>query len=200
MVCNCIGYLRVTGELLLVAMIAGCNSPASVPEKSASSGKASGNSAADSAVAGQPASAAIPAVPPVPAEAVDTRHLAKVLDLGKLPPPDGAKVTEQLSTKLEVTVPLKVPEAVEFYMAKLKPLGWQQVGNPASSTITDSFAQVSIGKGGYQLTLTAMQGKPNEASVTISQLWQPGYTICCRAWIRPRINIVALLVRSISPP
>ena len=44
------------------------------------------------------------------------------------------------------------------------------MGDPASASVTGDFAQVSLGKGGYQLTLTAVSGGPTQANVTIAQL------------------------------
>lgn len=182
----------------LVVMIAGCGGPSGVAEKSSPPAKAIdlpasvgtttepvAVSAVQSIKTAKPAakpesrsSAVIPVVPSAlkptpsaaPAELADTRQLVRVLDLSKLPAPEGAKVTEQFATQLRVNVPLSVPAATEFYLAKLQVLGWQRVGDPASSSIAESFAQVSLGKDGYQLTLTAMQGKPKEAGVTIAHV------------------------------
>ena len=111
-----------------------------------------------------------PAPPAAPVELTDGWQLAKVLDLGKLAAPPGATVGQQSATQLHVQVPLPVPQAVDFYVAKLEALGWKQAGPKTSQTITDSFAQLGLGKDGYLLTLMAMSGKPKEAGVTIEQL------------------------------
>lgn len=188
-----VGWL--TGAFALLVMIAGCGSPSGVAEKSTPPAMASEMAApatkttesatlkaSQVAKAVEPAakptsgsSAAIPVAQPpakptapvAPAEPVDTRQLAKVLDLSKLPAPEGATIGQNSATLLQVGVLLSVPSATEFYLGKLQALGWRRVGDPASSTVTESFAQVSLGKDGYQLSLTVMSGKPKEASVTI---------------------------------
>ncbi len=142
--------------------------------KAADAAKAAGataESASGSAAeinAAQPT--AKPAPPAVPAEPTDTRQLVQVLDLSKLPSPEGATVGEQSPTQVRISVPLLVPAAVDFYLDKLGTLGWQPVGPKTSESVTESFAQVSLGKDGYLLTLTAMPGKPKETTVSIEHV------------------------------
>ena len=151
--------------LALALAIAGCGSTPDVAQNSSPQAKA----AVPAPVAKTTGPAKANAGPAAPAEPTDTRQLAKVLDLSKLPAPEGAKFAEQWATQLNVGVPLPVPAATEFYLGKLQALGWQR-GDPASSTITDSFAQVGLAKDGYQVMLTATQGAPMESSVTIAQV------------------------------
>ena len=163
--------IKSFGELRALALlmaIAGCGGPSE--EKATSSPPATGTVAATAG--GMPAAqqGTTPAVPIVPTEPTDTRQLAAVLDLSKLPMPEGAKITEKFATQLHVTVPLPAPSATEFYLDKLQALGWKRVGDPASASITDSFAQVSIGKDGYQLLLTVMSGQPKGSAVTIAHV------------------------------
>lgn len=112
--------------------------------------------------------AARPAPPAVSAELADARHLVRMLDLSKLPAPEGAKIGEQSPTCVHIGVPLPVPAAVNFYLGRLDTLGWKPAGPKTSETITDSFAQVSLGKDGFLLTLTAMPSQAKETSVTIT--------------------------------
>ena len=104
------------------------------------------------------------------AEPTDTLQLVQVLDLSKLPAPQGATVGEKSPTHLSVGVPLTVPAAVSFYLDKLAALGWQPAGPKTSASVTESFAQVSLGKDGYLLTLMAMPSKPKETAVTIEHV------------------------------
>ena len=170
--------------------IAGCGGTASDAGKSslpatkrtepATSGKAAdaakaatptAESASGSVAAINAAQPAVkPAPPAVPAEPTDTRELVQVLDLGKLPAPEGAKVGEQSPTLMRVGVPLSVPAAVDFYLGKLAALGWQSVGPKTSESVTESFAQVSLGKEGYLLTLMAMPGEPKQSTVSIEHV------------------------------
>ena len=152
-----VGSLGTFGYFLLFLVFAGCGGSSGVDERSSGSAKAA-DPAAKSALA------------TAPVELADTGQFAKVLDLSKLPAPEGAKITEQLAAQLRVAVPLSVPAATEFYLGKLQALGWQRVGDPASATITESFAQVGLGHEGYQLSLTVLPGKPKEANVSISHL------------------------------
>jgi hypothetical protein len=165
-------------------MTVGCGNPSGVAEKSGSAIKAADGPAAVAATTGRATASAAqgieaaaplgrtpsqPASPAAPAELADTRQLAKVLDLSKLPAPEGAKIAQPLATQLHVSVPLPVPAAAEFYLGTLEALGWQR-GDPASSSITESFAQAALGKDGYRVLVTATQGGPKEANVTIVQL------------------------------
>ncbi len=151
--------------LTFALAIAGCGNSPDVAQNSSPQAKAAVTAPVGKTTG--PAEANAP--PAAPAEPTDTRQLARVLDLSKLPAPEGAKFDEQCATQLKVAVPLPVPAATEFYLGKLQALGWQR-GDPASSTITDSFAQVGLGKDGYQVMLTATQGAPKESSVTIAQV------------------------------
>jgi len=154
--------------------------PATKTKEPATSGKAAdatktAASTADSASGSVAAlnagkTTAKPAPPTVPAEPTDTRQLVQVLDLSKLPAPEGAKIGEQSPTQVRICVPLLVPAAVEFYLGKLGTLGWQPAGPKTSESVTESFAQVSLGKDGYLLTLTAMPGEPKATTVSIQHV------------------------------
>ena len=177
---KCVQPLFLFTFLTFNLLIAGCGGAASDAEKSSPSGKLTGvgkataataeSTSGSVAAAGADPSAANPLPPAVPAEPTDTRQLVQVLDLSKLPAPEGAKVGEQSPTHVSVGVPLLVPAAVDYYRGKLGALGWQSAGPKTSETVTDSFAQLSLGKDGYLLTLTAMPGEPKETTVSIQHV------------------------------
>jgi hypothetical protein len=157
-----------------MVLIAGCGGMASDTDKSSPPATATAQSADSAsgpvAAPNAPQAAATPAPQAVPAEPTDTRQLVQVLDLSKLPAPQGATVGEQSPTHLRVGVPLSVPAAVDFYRGKLAALGWQSVGPKTSESVTESFAQVSLGKDGYLLTLMAMPGEPKKTTVSIEHV------------------------------
>ena len=111
-----------------------------------------------------------PPAPPKPVEPADARQLVGVLDLQKLPAPEGSAVGEMSPTKLQVSAPVSVFAAVSFYRGKLEQLGWKRTGPETAEEVTDSFAQVSFGKDGYLLMLTVLSGGVKESSVTIEHL------------------------------
>ena len=163
-----------------ICLIAGCGGTASDAARSSPAGKAAQIAAATAPTAesanGSVAAvdgaepAAKPAPPAKPAEPTDTRQLVEVLDLGKIPVPEGATIGEQSPTRLRVGVRMPLPAAVDFYLGKLGALGWQRVGPKTSETVTESFAQVSLGKNGYLLRLMAMPGEPKETTVSIEHV------------------------------
>jgi hypothetical protein len=194
-----IGQSVAFGSFLLAVVISGCGGPSSVAEKSAATASvpekippaAMTALSLASAQVTETAGRAKPAVqtandsptakpvvepatklpaPPNPVVLAEARQLAKVLDLRRLPSPDGSIVGATSATKLHVAVPVSVVDAVDFYLRKLEQLGWRRTGPQTAESITESFAQVSIGKDGYLLALTAMPGKPKESSVTIEHL------------------------------
>lgn len=190
------GHGVALASIALSVLIAGCGGPSGVTGKPAASTptpeKAS-PSVAPSAPAqptaeadrGKPAaqtvnqppaadfaaeSAPTPSAPPKRVELVDSRQLSSVLDLRKVPTPDGSTVGPTSATKLQVVVPLAVVPTVEFFLGKLEQLGWKRTGPQTAESVTDSFAQVSLAKDGCLLTLAAMPGKPKESNVTIAHL------------------------------
>ena len=104
-----------------------------------------------------------------PAVLEDVRQFARVLDLGKLAVPTGGTVGESSPTRFHASVPLPVAAAVDFYVVKLDALGWKRAGPKNMETVTDSFAQLQLGKGGYLLTMTAMPGEAKQTGVSIEQ-------------------------------
>ena len=190
-------------SLALVVLVAGCDSPSGKADKSSSPATASDTSAPRAKTAESPtpakaaevikaAESASPTAggpPAARAELDDAWQFVKVLDLSKLPVPQGATMGEQSATQLHVGVPLSVPAAVDFYLGKLEALGWKRAGPKTAESITDSFAQLSLGKDGYLLRLMAMSSKPKETGVTISHLetWTPG---CFRGSTAPRTSTV----------
>jgi hypothetical protein len=163
-----------------MCLIAGCSGTASDAGRSSPTGKAAEIAAATAPAAESASgpvaavngseSAAKPAPPAKPAEPTDTRQLVEVLDLGKIPAPEGTTIGEQSPTRLRVGVRMSVPTAVDFYVGKLGALGWQRVGPKTSEIVTESFAQVSVGKDGYLLRLMAMPGEPKETTVSIEHV------------------------------
>lgn len=111
-----------------------------------------------------------PAAPPKLVEPADAGQVVGVLDLKKLSAPEGSTVGGMSATKLQVTAPVSVATAVSFYRGKLEQLGWKRTGPEPAESVTDSFAQVSFGKDGYLLTLTALSSNPKESNVTIEHL------------------------------
>jgi hypothetical protein len=159
-------------SLAFIVVLAGCGSPSVVANPSSSPGKEAGPSAKPAGSDGTVKSGGIaPAsAPTAPAKLADTLQLVSVLDLSKLPLPVGATPGNSSATQLHVAVPLAVPAAIEFYRGKLDALGWKPAGPKSAETITDSFAQLSVGKDGYLLQLMGLSSKPNEASITIQHL------------------------------
>ncbi|MCL4205570.1 MAG: hypothetical protein KJ000_24075 [Pirellulaceae bacterium] len=111
-----------------------------------------------------------PAEPPKLVEPADARQLVDLLDLQKLSAPEGSTVAGMSATKLQVTAPVSVATAVDFYRSTLEQLGWKRTGPETAESVTDSFAQVSFGKVGYLLMLTVLSSNPKESNVTIEHL------------------------------
>ena len=76
-----------------------------------------------------------------------------------MPAPEGAKIGEQSPTNVKVGVPLLVPAAVDYYLGKLAALGWQPVQPKTSENVTESFAQLSLGKDGYLSNIDGHAGQ-----------------------------------------
>ncbi len=111
-----------------------------------------------------------PAAPKAaPAVLEDVRQFAKVLDLGKLPMPSGGTLGESSPTRFHANVPLAVPAAVDFYVGKLDALGWKKAGPKTMESVTDSIAQLQLGKDGYLLSMTVLPSDPKISSVEIEQ-------------------------------
>ena len=88
---------------------------------------------------------------------------------------------------------------MDFYLGKLEALGWKPAGPKTAESISESFAQVSLGKDGYLLSLTAMSSEPKEAGVTIEQ--QETLTAgLFRGSTEPKTSTVVRRIRSISRP
>ena len=165
---------------VLALFVAGCN-PAGRSEKPDPSAKEStatsatdGNrattarTAATTAESASRTSSAFSAAPPaIPANLANACEFVQALDWNKLAPPAGATITEQSPTHLHVTMPLAVPAAVNLYLAKLDALGWKPTDPKTAENITESFAQLSVGKDGYLLMLTAMPGEGKETGLEI---------------------------------
>jgi hypothetical protein len=116
-----------------------------------------------------PAAAAEAAPPFAPAVLEDVRQFAEVLDLGKLPMPTGGTLGEASPTRFHATVPLKVKAAVDFYRKKLEAEGWKPAGPNSMESVTDSFAQVQLGKGNYLIGMTILPAGDKLAGVEIEQ-------------------------------
>ena len=190
-----VAFLTLATSLLMV----GCGGPSSVAEKPGANATASEKSLSKATlvlppVSGQAAetanrdkaaastgnetpavaSFAVPAserpAPPKPLALTEARQLASVLDLRKLTAPDGSTLGATSATRPQVGVPLSVVPAVEYYLSRLRQLGWNPVDPKTAESITEALAQVSLGKDGYLLRLTALPGKPKESNVTLEHL------------------------------
>jgi hypothetical protein len=157
-----------------VFLIAGCGNqpnaaePPNKPGKTAdASAPASKNGEPASDAASTPAAAAKAA--PAPAVLEDVRQFAQVLDLAKLAMPTGGTLGEASPTRFHATVPLTVKAAVDFYLKKLDAEGWKPVGPNAMEGVTDSFAQVRLGKDNYLLGMTIMPAEGKMSGVEIEQ-------------------------------
>jgi hypothetical protein len=153
-------------------LIAGCGDQPKGAEKSNSPVK-SVNVSSPETKNGQSAStpvAAQKAAPPAaPAVLEEVRQFTDVLDFAKLPMPTGGTAGNISPTRFSASVPLPVRATVDFYLGNFDALGWKPVGPSLSESVTDSFAQASLEKDGYRLTMTAMPGEAKLTSVQIEQ-------------------------------
>lgn len=101
-------------------------------------------------------------------EPVGLQQLASVIDLTKLPTIDGATSDQLQATSLQCKAPVSVREAADFYLKKLTAMGWQPSREPGGNTVSDSYAAVSLTKGGYLLSLSVMPGDtPKDSRVVL---------------------------------
>jgi hypothetical protein len=84
-------------------------------------------------------------------------QLAKILDLTKLPVPQGAEVRGNNPAHLEGKATGKVPDLASFYLDKLAALGWKPGDGPGEKEITDEYAQASLHRGGHITSLSIIQ-------------------------------------------
>ena len=162
-----------------MCLIAGCSGTASDAGSSSPTGKAAEITAATAPTAESASGlvaagngsepAAKPAPPAKPAGPTDTRQLVEVLDLGKIPAPedDVRRAVAHPPQRWCTTVGAR---GGRFLPRNFGALGWQPVGLKRSESITESFAQVSLGKDGYLLRLMAMPGEPKETTVSIEHV------------------------------
>jgi hypothetical protein len=146
-------------------------SPEATPQASRSPGssKDAVTLTADTNAGSPPVAAAKVAPPAAPAALKDVRQFTEVLDFAKLPMPTSGTAGDASPTRFSASVPLPVRGAVDFYLGKFDALGWKPVGPSLSESVTDTFAQVSLEKDGYRLTMTAMPGEAKLTSVQIEQ-------------------------------
>ncbi len=162
--------LFASGFLSSVLLFAGCGDQPKAAERPNSPNKAADETSPagkNAEAASSPAAAKAP--PAAPAVLEGVRQFAQVLDLGKLPVPTGGTLGESSPTRFHASVPLAVPAAVDFYAGKLDTLGWKRAGPKTMEAVTDSFAQLQLGKVGYLLTMTVVPSDPKISSVEIEQ-------------------------------
>ena len=172
-----IGHAVVLASFVLSVLVAGCGGPSGVAEKRDANAPSHEKATPAAQKVNQPPAVNVvaepvptPSAPPKRVELIDSRQLSRVLDLRKVPTPDGSTVGSTSVTKLHVVVPLAVVPAVDFFLGKLEELGWKRTGPKTAESVTEAFAQVSLAKEGCLLTLTAMPGKPKESNLTIEHL------------------------------
>jgi hypothetical protein len=81
-------------------------------------------------------------------------ELAKIIDFTKLPAPKGAtRAGHKLSSRLEMRVLAKVPEAAAFYLDQLAATGWAVDETAGKKTINESEATAFLTKNGHVISL-----------------------------------------------
>ncbi|MBC8113867.1 MAG: hypothetical protein H7062_05795 [Candidatus Saccharimonas sp.] len=105
-----------------------------------------------------------------PAVVATVREATAVVDLRKLETlKDATFDISFAATRLEGFGSSDVKSAAEFYLAQLTKLGWQPSAEPYS--ITADYAQASLEKNGYVLSLTALPtGMPGKVMVSVINL------------------------------
>lgn len=111
------------------------------------------------------ANAGSAAAPVSDGKIVSASELAKVIDLTRIPAPQGAKFDDRSAAQVNVYVPLKVVPATEFYLRELKKLGYKPSPEPYLTTIKDDYSSVTLVKDGYSLFLSATPGEAGQSLV-----------------------------------
>lgn len=151
----------VTGLVLLACV--GCGSD---------SGSGSATSADKTTDAPQPAAASVtsgtssaapgqPAVanrPPVKKGVVSSAELAAVIDLSQLPALPDSKFNSQTAAEMNVVVTNTVKTVAEFYLKAFADLGFEPATDPGSLLITDDFAQATLNRDGFFVSLSILKG------------------------------------------
>lgn len=113
------------------------------------------------------ANAGSAAAPVSDGKIVSASELAKVIDLSRIPAPQGARFGDRNAAELNVYVPLKVVPATEFYLRELEKLGYTPSKEPALTTIQNDYSSVTLVKGGYSLFLSATPSEEGQSLVSL---------------------------------